>query len=155
MGWGSRKSSKVIRGGSLQCRSIQRGNRLNFTLFSPKTSTPPLPPPQATNNDRSLSIRLLRSLEDQRYQSFRCYPPSPAAQYTAPATLRDLFRHKLCCHGLCSWRTETSTRFYRFIAFIVHCKDAIGNRLLYIMLAFFRTFQWGINSSHLLLQWLR
>ena len=39
--WGgerSRKSSKVI-----------RGDRLNFTLFSPKSS-----PPQTINNDRSL-----------------------------------------------------------------------------------------------------
>ena len=39
-GGGSRKSSKVI-----------RGDRLNFILFSPKSSPPP---PQTINNDRSL-----------------------------------------------------------------------------------------------------
>ena len=35
-------------GGSLQRSNIQSGDRLNFTLFSPK------PPPPALNNDRSL-----------------------------------------------------------------------------------------------------
>ena len=36
-GGGSRKSTTVIGGGSLQWSNIQRGDRLNFTLFSPKT----------------------------------------------------------------------------------------------------------------------
>ena len=41
----SRKSSNVI-GGSLQWSNIQRGDRVNFTLFSPKSSArfPPGPP---------------------------------------------------------------------------------------------------------------
>ena len=46
---GSRKSSKVI-GGTLQWINIQRGDRLNFTLFSPKSAAQP----PAINNDRSL-----------------------------------------------------------------------------------------------------
>ena len=50
----SRKSSNVI-----QWSKIQRGDRLNFTLFSPKSSTLSPLPPQAINNDRSLSEALL------------------------------------------------------------------------------------------------
>ena len=48
---GSPKSSKVIRGDHFNEVTFKRGNRLNFTLFSPK-SPPPHPP--AINNDRSL-----------------------------------------------------------------------------------------------------
>ena len=50
----SRKSSNVI-----QWSKIQRGDRLNFTLFSPKSSTLSPLPPQAIDNDRSLSEALL------------------------------------------------------------------------------------------------
>ena len=57
-GGGSRKTSKVISGaGSLQWSNIQRGDRVNFTLFSPKSSPRP---PQAINNDQSL-IQILLS----------------------------------------------------------------------------------------------
>ena len=48
----SPKSSTVIRGDHFSEVTFQRGDRLNFTLFSPKSS--PLPP--AINNDRSLIV---------------------------------------------------------------------------------------------------
>ena len=56
-GGGSRKSSNVIRGNhfsevTFQWSNIKRGDRLNFTLFSPKSSVFPSP---AINNDRSFS----------------------------------------------------------------------------------------------------
>ena len=50
-GGGSRKLSKVIRGDHLSEITFKVGDRLNFTLFSPKSQPPPLP---AINNDRSL-----------------------------------------------------------------------------------------------------
>ena len=55
-GAGSRKSSNVISGDHFSEVKFVRGDRLNFTLFSPKSTDPPLPPPptQAINNDRSL-----------------------------------------------------------------------------------------------------
>ena len=51
-GGGERESHQILFGGSLQWNNIQSGDRLNFTLFSLKSS--PLPPP-AINNERSLS----------------------------------------------------------------------------------------------------
>ena len=50
-GGGERESHQILLGGSLQWSNIQRGDRLNFTLFSLKSSLP-LP---AINNERSLS----------------------------------------------------------------------------------------------------
>ena len=35
--------------GSLQWNNIQRGDRLNFTVFSPKSSDPTPPPPSGDN----------------------------------------------------------------------------------------------------------
>ena len=35
--------------GSLQWNNIQRGDRLNFTVFSPKSSDPTPPPPSRDN----------------------------------------------------------------------------------------------------------
>ena len=37
------ENEDVMGGGSLQLSNIQRGDRLNFTLFSPKSSAPLLP----------------------------------------------------------------------------------------------------------------
>ena len=51
-GWGggeSRKSSNVIRGEHFNEVTFKGGDRLNFTLFSPKSFPP------AINNDRSLN----------------------------------------------------------------------------------------------------
>ena len=55
------KSSKVVRRDhfrevTLQGSNIQRGDRLVFTLFSPKSYAPPPPPPPAINNDQSLRL---------------------------------------------------------------------------------------------------
>ena len=43
-GGGDRKSHQMLSGGSLQWSNIQRGDWLNFTLFSPKACPPPPPP---------------------------------------------------------------------------------------------------------------
>ena len=60
---GITKVIKSYKGGSLQWSKIQRGEKLNFTLFSPKSSalspSPPPPPHHAINNDRSLKAREL------------------------------------------------------------------------------------------------
>ena len=59
---GITKVIKSYKGGSLQWSKIQRGEKLNFTLFSPKSSAlspSPPPPHHAINNDRSLKAREL------------------------------------------------------------------------------------------------
>ena len=60
---GITKVIKSYKGGSLQWSKIQRGEKLNFTLFSPKSPapslSPPPPPHHAINNDRSLKAREL------------------------------------------------------------------------------------------------
>ena len=62
-GGGERESHQILLGGSLQWSNIQRGDRLNFTLFSLKSS---LPPP-AINNERSLSCPISLTF------NFKCY----------------------------------------------------------------------------------
>ena len=59
---GKRDSHQILLGGSLQWSNIQRGDRLNFTLFSLKS-----PPPPAINNERSLSCPISLTF------NFKCY----------------------------------------------------------------------------------
>ena len=61
-GGGERESHQILLGGSLQWSNIQRGDRLNFTLFSLKS-----PPSPAINNERSLSCPISLTLH------FKCY----------------------------------------------------------------------------------
>ena len=63
-GGGERESHQILLGGSLQWSNIQRGDRLNFTLFSLKSSRPP---PPAINNERSLSCPISLTF------NFKCY----------------------------------------------------------------------------------
>ena len=44
-GGGDPESHQKLPGGSLRWSNIQRGDRLNFTSFSPKSCPPPPPPP--------------------------------------------------------------------------------------------------------------
>ena len=83
---GITKVIKSYKGGSLQWSKIQRGEKLNFTLFSPKSPAPPLSPPppphHAINNDRSLKARELARDPDVLISVSYSSPRLPPASTT-------------------------------------------------------------------------
>ena len=102
--------------GSLQWNNIQRGDRLNFTVFSPKSSDPTPPSPQAIINDWSLKpIVLWRFRYLRRLVFVRSLCSSACAFYRIPRNAKTVTRAENILYFLFHFQRSNNAHYLRVI----------------------------------------